>query len=284
MRRIRRLAVTGLALAAVTAGAGVPAAMAAPAPATSYEAQAAYDPTAVRNILTVLPDGTTEGGLVRVAGAGLHTPWTGTGGQVAADARFPIGSVSKIFTGAVVLQLVAEHRIGLDDPVRRHLPDLIPAAYSAVTVRQLLNHTSDFPMAVQAPGDPRALVTASFAADTHTPNPGVEQQYNGLNAFVLGFLIERTTGHTYEHELQRRVLRPWACATRPCPPTRRWPTSGPKAASSPPPRTSTASRRPCCAAACCPRPSRRPSSRSRPSRAPRRTTASPPPPATARAA
>ncbi|MET3985430.1 serine hydrolase domain-containing protein [Streptomyces sp. PvR034] len=208
MRRFRQLAVAGLVLAAVTAGAAAPAATAAPAPKEARAAVPAYDPEAVADLLGRLPDDVTAGGLVRVAGAGLRTPWTGTAAGVSADARFPIGSVSKTFTGAVVLQLVAEHRIGLDEPVRRHLPELLPAAYAAVTVRQLLDHTSDFPMAAQVPGDPRALVAASFAADTHTPAPGAEQQYNGLNYFVLGLLVERVTGRTYAEELQRRVLRP----------------------------------------------------------------------------
>ncbi|MFF8836202.1 serine hydrolase domain-containing protein [Streptomyces sp. NPDC015130] len=207
-RGLRRLAVTGLALAAVTAGVGAaPAATAAPAPH--------HSPTAVRALLATLPDDVTDAAVVRGAGRGLRGPYTGTAGPVTADARVPVGSVTKVFTDAVLLQLVAERRIRIDEPVRPHLPELIPAAYSGVTVRQILDHTSDFPRPAKVPLDPSGVVTASFAADAtgrpgHVPAPGTVQQYNGLNSFVAGLLVERLTGRSFAEELDRRVLRPLA--------------------------------------------------------------------------
>ncbi|MFE1904531.1 serine hydrolase domain-containing protein [Streptomyces gardneri] len=204
----RRLVVSGLALAAVTAGLGAaPAATAAPASHRS--------PDAVRALLATLPDNVTDAALVRVAGRGVRASYTGTAGPVAADARFPVGSVTKVFTDAVLLQLVAERRIGIDDPVRPHLPELIPAAYSGVTVRELLDHTSDLPRPAKVPLDPRGVVAASFEADAagrpgRLPAPGTVQQYNGLNSFVAGLLVERLTGRPFADELDRRVLRPLA--------------------------------------------------------------------------
>ncbi|MFD5193535.1 serine hydrolase [Streptomyces sp. NPDC058357] len=80
--------------------------------------------------------------------------------------------MTKVFTDAVVLQLVAEHRIGIDEHVRPHLPGLIPSAYGDLTVRQLLDHTSDLPRPVRVPLGPRAVVAASFDADAAaTPRP-----------------------------------------------------------------------------------------------------------------
>ncbi|MFE1550190.1 serine hydrolase domain-containing protein [Streptomyces sp. NPDC058718] len=206
----RRLAATGLALAAFTAGVG-----AAPAATAATAARTSHDPAAVRALLATLPDDVTDAALVRVAGQGMRKPYTGTAGPVAADARFPVGSVTKVFTDAVILQLVAERRISIDEPVRPHLPELIPAAYADVTVRQLLDHTSDFPRPARVPLDPRGVVTASFEADAtarpgHVPAPGTVQQYNGLNSFVAGLLVERVTGRTFAHELDRRILRPLA--------------------------------------------------------------------------
>ncbi|MFD0345737.1 serine hydrolase domain-containing protein [Kitasatospora aburaviensis] len=49
--------------------------------------------------------------------------------------------MTKTFVATVVLQLVAEHRVGLDDPVERHLPGVVPNG-GQITVRQLLGHTS----------------------------------------------------------------------------------------------------------------------------------------------
>lgn len=64
-----------------------------------------------------------------------------TGAPVRGDGRFRAGSVTKVFVATTVLQLVGEHRIGLDDSVEKHLPGLIPGG-AHITVRQLLNHTS----------------------------------------------------------------------------------------------------------------------------------------------
>nr|WP_281181936.1 serine hydrolase domain-containing protein [Streptomyces chattanoogensis] len=167
------------------------------------------------------------GALVRVAGDGPAMPWTGTAGAVSRDAHFRIGSVTKIFTSTVVLQLAAEHRIALDAPVRRCLPDLIPAAYGTVTVRQLLDHTSGLPAPAGIPGpadgpgwwrkgiSPRDVVRKAFAA---AKSKGVGQppqhakarvqQYNGVNTFVLGLLVEKVTDRTFTEELTRRIIRP----------------------------------------------------------------------------
>ncbi|GHJ93323.1 hypothetical protein SNE510_28420 [Streptomyces sp. NE5-10] len=91
------------------------------------------------------------GALVRVDGPGRGPLWTGTAGAVTADAHFRIGSVTKTFTHTVALRLVAEHGIGIDDPVRSHLPELIPAEYGGVTVRRSLDHTSGFPAPAPTP-------------------------------------------------------------------------------------------------------------------------------------
>lgn len=219
-RTLRRIAFTGIALAALTVGAGAPAALAVPGGAAGSAATVAHaqpgvthDPAALRALLASLPDDVSTGALVRLSGAGLRTPWTGTGGPVAAEAEVPIGSVTKLFTSALVLRLVAEHRIEIDAPVRRYLPDLIPGAYAAVTVRQLMDHTADLPMVTSESADPRTVVLDTFAADAATrpdriPAPGTVQQYNGTNSLVAGLLVERISGRTYGEELQRRIVRP----------------------------------------------------------------------------
>ncbi|MFF4098956.1 serine hydrolase domain-containing protein [Streptomyces sp. NPDC001903] len=215
-RAARRLTATAMAVAAIASGLALaPAATAAPRPSASSGGPDTRDPAAVRALLASLPDGVTDAAVVRVAGRGMRTPYVGTAGPVGADARFPVGSVTKVFTDAVVLQLVAEHRIGIDEPVRPRLPDLIPAAYAGVTVRQLLDHTSDLPRPARVPLDAHGVVTASFEADAasrpgRVPAPGSVQQYNGLNSFVAGLLVEQVTGRPFARELDRRILRPLA--------------------------------------------------------------------------
>ncbi|WP_371579347.1 serine hydrolase domain-containing protein [Streptomyces sp. NBC_01314] len=208
--RIRR-AVTALFLTtALSVGAALPAAAAiaasrAPAPANP----------AVQDVLDRLPDDVVAGALVRRDGVGAAA------GPVSADAYFRIGSVTKVFTNTVVLQLVAEHRIDLDAPARRYVPGLMPGAYDRVTVRQLLDHTSGLPKPAATPGPadgtgwwlkavtPQDGLRDSFAAATDAPPaPGSEQQYNGLNSLVLGLIVERVTGHRFAHELERRITQP----------------------------------------------------------------------------
>ncbi|MFJ5552165.1 serine hydrolase domain-containing protein [Streptomyces sp. NPDC093225] len=210
----RRLAAAGVALAALATGlVAVPVAAAAAYRPAAYDSADHGGPAAVRTLLAALPDPVTDAALVRVTGRGVGTPYVGTAGPVEADARFPVGSVTKVFTDALVLQLVAEHRIGIDEPVRPHLPELIPAAYAGVTVRQLLDHTSDLPRPARVPLAPHGVVAASFEADAtarpgRVPAPGTVQQYNGLNSFVAGLLVERVTGRPFAAELDRRILHP----------------------------------------------------------------------------
>ncbi|MFI9817469.1 serine hydrolase domain-containing protein [Saccharothrix variisporea] len=172
-------------------------------------------PSGVRDVLDRLPDDVVAGALVRWDGVGAAA------GPVTADAHFRIGSVTKVFTNTLVLQLVAEHRVDVDAPARSYVPDVVPPAYHGVTVRHLLNHTSGLPKPAAGPGPadgpgwwrvavaPRDALRDSFAAATGTPPaPGSEQQYNGLNSLVLGLLVEQVTGHSFTHELRHRIIRP----------------------------------------------------------------------------
>ncbi|MFE1381505.1 serine hydrolase domain-containing protein [Streptomyces sp. NPDC058740] len=203
------------AVAVVTTGATMPASAADSTAASASTSVSAPATPTVQDVLSRLPNGTVAGALVRRDGVGAAV------GPVSADAYFRIGSATKVFTNTVVLQLVAEHRLDLDAPARRYVPDLLPAAYEGVTVRRLLDHTSGLPRPAAAPGPadgpgwwlrsvtPREALRASFeqAAGT-TPAPGSVQQYNGLNSLVLGLLVERVTGHSFGHELERRIIRP----------------------------------------------------------------------------
>jgi D-alanyl-D-alanine carboxypeptidase len=135
-----------------------------------------------------------------------------------ADDRFRVGSVTKSFVAAAVLQLVGEGKVSLKDPVERWLPGLLPNGRE-VTVRHLLNHTSgiynytDDPR-IAAPflaGDfghvwtPRELIAV---ATSHDPlfAPGSSWSYSNTNYIVLGLIVEAATGHPLADELRARVF------------------------------------------------------------------------------
>jgi D-alanyl-D-alanine carboxypeptidase len=137
----------------------------------------------------------------------------GTGEAMHPTDRFRVGSITKTFVAACVLQLVAEGKLELDAPVERWLPGLVP---EGVTVRQLLAHTSGLADYVDDPGltsarieSPRELVRLALARPT-IGAPGERYAYASTNYLVLGLLVEHATGTTLEHQLTERIFRPLA--------------------------------------------------------------------------
>lgn len=205
-------AVTGLALLGVT-GATVPAVAAEPAAVAGSAAVSAarygrVDAEALRAALSGLPDDYVRGAMVQVTGRDGR--WSGTAGAWTdpVDSEFAIGSVTKLFTSTLVLQLVGEGRLSLDDSVQELLPGLLPESYAPITVGQLLSHTSGLqkPQCVR-PGTPVEVVTSAVSCGTPTA-PGTAVQYNGINYFIAGLVVEKVTGRTYTEELRDRILRP----------------------------------------------------------------------------
>ncbi|WP_328341427.1 serine hydrolase domain-containing protein [Micromonospora sp. NBC_00421] len=183
------------------------------------------DPTPIRQAIAGLPDADATSAQVRIT-----TPdgcWTGTTGvrdlrsqaPVPPHARFRVGSVTKVFTAALVLQLAAEDRIDLDATVQRLLPGLLPADYPTVTVRQLLDHTSGLPSPEVPDGiewqlahryhswTPEQLVRLGLR-NPREFDPGEKQHYTNMGYIVAGMIIEKITGHSYAAELDRRIARP----------------------------------------------------------------------------
>lgn len=129
---------------------------------------------------------------------------------------FKLGSITKQFTAAVVLQLVAEGRISLDDPIARFFPDF-PLPTSRATVRQLLNHSSGVQDYSKIPGwmtraGDRAWTTAELVAvvrDTPAKSqPGEAWEYNNAGYTMLGAIVEKVTGRPWHEAVEQRIARP----------------------------------------------------------------------------
>ncbi|MFI6860948.1 serine hydrolase domain-containing protein [Streptomyces sp. NPDC050421] len=229
--RTSRTVIAAALLLGIAAGPAAPALAAATPPAGAAAQQSptvgASEAEALRAAISGLPTDDATAALVRVSGtAGVWRGSTGvhdlaSGSPADPAGRFRAGSVTKVFTAAVVLQLAGEGRISLDRPARHYLPDLIPAAYAKVTVRQLLNHTSGIPSVGPAGTD---TLEGAYAhrfdlidpadvvreATAHRPDfaPGTQQHYANIGYTVAGLLIERVTGDTYASQVSRRVLKP----------------------------------------------------------------------------
>jgi D-alanyl-D-alanine carboxypeptidase len=146
-----------------------------------------------------------------------------TGVPPTIDDHMRVASVAKAFSSAVVLSVVADGKLSLDDTIGARLPDL-PDAWSKVTVRELLGHTSGIPDFTKSK-DFVAALTASllvalppadmlaFVADQPLAfEPGSKYRYSNSDNITAGLLVEQATGHPFAQELARRVNEPLALA------------------------------------------------------------------------
>jgi D-alanyl-D-alanine carboxypeptidase len=135
------------------------------------------------------------------------------------DDRFWIGSITKAFVATVVMQLVAEDRLGLDDTVEGLLPGRIRAG-QRIRLRHLLNHTSGIPeymrldpWATAVSRNPSVVIPAHRLVSSagRMPldfEPGSRASYSNTNYLVLAEIVERETGRTIGRVLQARIFAP----------------------------------------------------------------------------
>jgi CubicO group peptidase (beta-lactamase class C family) len=126
------------------------------------------------------------------------------------DTVFDLASVSKLFTSIAVVQLFEEGRVSLEAPVATYLPEFAAAGKDAVTVRQLLTHTSGFtawlPLWSQYP-DEASRIRAVMEQPLSNP-PGSTYLYSDLNLITLGVLVERLRGAPLDTVVHDRVTAP----------------------------------------------------------------------------
>jgi CubicO group peptidase (beta-lactamase class C family) len=158
-----------------------------------------------------------DGEVVLTRGYGLAKVETNT--RATDSSVFEIASFTKLFTASAVMLLADERRLDIDDRISRYLPRL-PLAWSAITVRQLLDHTSGIPNMTDLPAyaefrlrdhPPQGAIDLVAALPLEFP-PGTKYQYTNTGYIVLGMLIERISGAPYEDFLRRRIFAPLAMA------------------------------------------------------------------------
>jgi Tol biopolymer transport system component/CubicO group peptidase (beta-lactamase class C family) len=167
---------------------------------------------------------TSAGGHQYVATAGSRRPGP--------NQRFRVGSVTKTFTATIVLQLVAEGKLRLSSTLGDLLPGVVPRG-EEITIRELLQHRSglvnytDYPSwlaRVNRSPSTRPIDLLRFAASKPLAfDPGSRWRESNTNTIALGLVIEKLTGHSYAHELEKRILGPLALHHTELPRTRRLP-------------------------------------------------------------
>ena len=142
---------------------------------------------------------------------------THTGAPVTVDALFKIGSITKVYTATLVMQLVEEGLLALDQPVAELLPGfrLRDTAFTkAVTVRQLLNHTSgidgDIYLDTGEGEDALARYTEALGEARHLHEPGSIVSYCNAGYNLAGRIIEVLRGASWEGALAEHLCAPLA--------------------------------------------------------------------------
>src|SRR5258706_5410698 len=120
--------------------------------------------------------------------------------------RFNIASMTKQFTAASILLLEDRGKLKTDTFVKKYLPEA-PASWDKITIYNLLTHTSGIPedAAKYEPGTPDKLV---FNDRPLNFQPGEQWAYTNLGYIVLGYLLERISGRTYEEFVQENIFKP----------------------------------------------------------------------------
>lgn len=131
------------------------------------------------------------------------------------ETRFRLGSITKSFTAMAIMVLQEQGKLNVEDPVSKQLP-ATPEAWKDVTIRHLLTHTSGIPSFTSFPDNAkrkreRTTVHQMIERFRDLPlefAPGERFEYSNSGYFLLGAIIERASGKSYEAFLQEAVLDP----------------------------------------------------------------------------
>ncbi len=139
------------------------------------------------------------------------------------DTKYKVASITKAFTSVLVLQLYEQGKVDLDKTINTYLPDYKGAAGHIVTVKELLNMTSGMHNMDEGMTLERALTSGipqyqtpntssemliRFCSGTLVNQPGTVFDYNNADYIILGEIIEKVSGKTFEDNLKEKIFQP----------------------------------------------------------------------------
>jgi CubicO group peptidase (beta-lactamase class C family) len=217
LKRLKQLSTLlgGAALAAV-------ATLTITTPATAQTKDPARIATAVDSLVTAaLQDGRTAGLSVAVSLGGRPVITKGYGYAdlewkvpTAERTVYQVGSVTKQFTAAAIMQLVEQKKIDLDADVTTYLPDYNTQG-RRIPVRRLLDHTSGLKDYLQMPVFhdqigmkplPRDTLVKLFSKEPFDFEPGEMEKYTNSGYFLLGLIIEKVSGRSYQEYVREYLF------------------------------------------------------------------------------
>ena len=137
------------------------------------------------------------------------------------DMVFAIGSITKQFTAIAIMQLVEKGKIRLQDSINKYIPDYPTHGYY-ISVEHLLTHTSGIKDYMTLEGfdsivkrteynNPLDFINV-FKKENMDFAPGTNWEYSNSGYFLLGYIIEKVSGITYQQYIEENILRPTGMA------------------------------------------------------------------------
>ena len=132
------------------------------------------------------------------------------------ETKFRIGSITKQFTASAILKLQEEGKLSVQDKLSKYIPDF-PRG-NEVTLHHLLTHTSGIHSYTDKPGFIEGVtkpikeedLIKSFKNDPYDFDPGKRWLYDNSGFFLLGYIVEKVSGDTYENYLRKTFFMPLA--------------------------------------------------------------------------
>lgn len=158
-----------------------------------------------------------DGKVIRASGYGfanleLQVP--------ASDATvYEIGSISKQFASEALMLLVKDGKVNLDDPINKYLPPNAPATWQKITVRNLLSHTSglkdwteikEFSYRREYSAEEFVALVKDFPLNFP---PNENWTYSNTNLPLIGIIVEKASGKSFEEFVEERIIKPLAFPT-----------------------------------------------------------------------
>ena len=194
---------------------------------SAWPAFAQFNPDTLQTVLDASRDQTSASGAAAAIVRNGVVLWQGQSGVIAPGSAVPVnpntlfiyGSASKMVTAAMTMRLVEQDKLGLNDTIDNYLPAFVPGA-SGVTVRQLLQQTSSYPdiyrsnnaadviARLQQVNNPVTRTELMSFIEAPAGIPGVQHAYSNTNYILLGEVIERASGKTFEQVYQEVIATP----------------------------------------------------------------------------
>jgi CubicO group peptidase (beta-lactamase class C family) len=131
--------------------------------------------------------------------------------------RFPIASISKIFTATAILQLKEKGKLNITDSVSKYLPEF---PYTEITIKHLLSHTSGLPPynaffdKARKENPDKTFTNKDFMPGVVANKqpliyqPGEKGNYDNINFLILALIVEKVSGMPYKNFIEKNILQP----------------------------------------------------------------------------